>query len=142
MGSERPEVVDVDLVVLAVDVTGALAHQRPPDQDGLSEALQTDEKASVAALREVFADPLLAGELPADSELSELAASAPDVSAAMVKLFRAYREQAARLSDLSALLARDGRATALSAARLPFDEVSEAMAARPNHFAALEEEAE
>jgi predicted transcriptional regulator len=106
------------------------------------EALQADEKASVAALREVFADPLLADELPGDAELMELAASAPNVATAIVKLFRAYKEQAGRLSDLSALLAREGRATAISAARLPFDEVSETLAARPNHFASLEEEAE
>ena len=106
------------------------------------EALQADEKASVAALREVFADPLLTDELPGDAELAELVAGAPDVSAAIVKLFRAYREQGGRLSDLSALLAKEGRATALSSARLPFDEVSEVLAARPNHFASLEEEAE
>jgi len=106
------------------------------------EELQVDEKASVAGLREVFADPLLAGELPGDTELAELAASAPNVATAIMKLFRAYREQAGRLSDLSALLVRDGRATAISSARLPFDEVSETLAARPNHFASLEEEAE
>ena len=104
--------------------------------------LQADEKASVAALREMFADPLLAGELPGDAELAELTASAPNVSAAILKLFRAYKEQAGRLSDLSALLAREGKETALSSARLPFDEVSETLAARPNHFATLEEEAE
>jgi predicted transcriptional regulator/transcriptional regulator with XRE-family HTH domain len=106
------------------------------------EAFQADEKASVAALREMFADPLLDGELPGDTELAEMAVSAPNVAAAILKLYRAYREQAGRLSDLSALLARDGRETALSAARLPFDEVSETLAARPNHFASLEEEAE
>ena len=60
----------------------------------------------------------------------------------MIKLFRAYREQAERLSDLSELLAREGRATALSGARLPIDEVHEVFERRPNHFPAIEEEAE
>jgi predicted transcriptional regulator/transcriptional regulator with XRE-family HTH domain len=106
------------------------------------EELQADEQASLTALREVFADPLLVGELPGDAELAELVAGAPNVATAILKLFRAYREQAGRLSDLSALLARDGKATTLSSARLPFDEVSETMAARPNHFVALEEESE
>ncbi|MGO4837608.1 ImmA/IrrE family metallo-endopeptidase, partial [Rhizobiaceae sp. 2RAB30] len=46
------------------------------------------------------------------------------------------------LSDLSELLAREGRATALSAARLPIDEVHEVFERRPNHFANIEEEAE
>src|SRR5690606_26171400 len=50
--------------------------------------------------------------------------------------------QAARLSDLSEMLAREGRATTISAARLPVDEVRENLERRPNHFASLEEEAE
>ena len=106
------------------------------------EELQGEAGGSMAALREVFADPLLAGELPGDQELIEIAQAAPNVSAGVIKLFRAYREQAERLSDLSAMLAREGRATALSSARLPIDEVREVFERRPNHFAAIEEEAE
>jgi predicted transcriptional regulator/DNA-binding XRE family transcriptional regulator len=106
------------------------------------EELQGEARGSIAALREVFADPLLAGELPGDQELIEVAEAAPNAAAAMIKLFRAYREQAERLSDLSELLAREGRATALLGARLPFDEVREVLERRSNHFPALEEEAE
>ena len=104
--------------------------------------LQGEAKGSIAALKEVFGDPLLAGELPGDQELIDLAETAPNASAAMVKLFRAYREQAERLSDLNQLLAKEGRATALSGTRLPADEVHEVFERRPNHFASLEEEAE
>src|SRR5690606_21660354 len=106
------------------------------------EELQGEGRGSVAALKEVFADPLLAGELPGDQELIEVAEAAPNAAAAMIKLFRAYREQADRLSDLNQMLAREGRATALSGARLPADEVREAFERRPNHFASIEEEAE
>lgn len=106
------------------------------------EELQGEAGGSIAALKEVFADPLLAGELPGDQEMLELAESAPNAAAAMVKLFRAYREQAARLSDLTDMLAREGRATALSSARLPIDEVHEIFERRANHFAAIEEEVE
>ncbi len=106
------------------------------------EELHGEAGGSIAALREVFADPLLAGELPGDQELVEVAEAAPNAAAAMVKLFRAYREQAERLSDLSELLAREGRTTALSAARLPIDEVHEIFERRPNHFANIEAEAE
>ncbi|MEP9396906.1 XRE family transcriptional regulator [Mesorhizobium sp. KR2-14] len=106
------------------------------------EELQGEARGSIAALREVFSDPLLAGELPGDQELIELSEGAPNAAAAVIKLFRAYREQAERLSDLSELLAREGRATALSGARLPVDEVREVFERGPNHFAALEEEAE
>ena len=106
------------------------------------EDLQVEAAGSIAALREVFSDPLLAGELPGDQELVEIADAAPNASAAVIKLYRAYREQAERLSDLSELLAREGRATTLSSARLPIDEVRETFERRPNHFASLEEEAE
>ncbi|MEX0404523.1 XRE family transcriptional regulator [Aquibium sp. LZ166] len=104
------------------------------------EELQAQSGGSIATLKEVFADPLLAGELPGDQELIEIAEAAPNASAAMVKLFRAYREQAERLSDLTELLAREGRATALSGARLPIDEVRETFERRANHFPGIEEE--
>jgi predicted transcriptional regulator/transcriptional regulator with XRE-family HTH domain len=107
-----------------------------------AEDLQAEAGASIAALKEIFADPLLAGELPGDQELVEVAEAAPNAAAGIVKLYRAYREQAARLSDLSELLAREGKATVLSATRLPIDEVREAFDRRPNHFAAIEDEAE
>ena len=84
----------------------------------------------------------MSGALPGDQELVEIAEAAPNAAAAVIKLFRAYREQAERLSDLTELLAREGRTTALSGARLPIDEVHEVFERRPNHFAALEEEAE
>ena len=39
--------------------------------------LQGEARGSVAALKEVFTDPLLVGELPGDQELIELAEAAP-----------------------------------------------------------------
>jgi len=105
------------------------------------EELQGDARGSLTALREVFSDPLLSGELPGDQEMIEIAEAAPNASAAVVKLYRAYREQAERLSDLNALLASEGRA-ALSGARLPIDETREIFERRANHFSSLEEEAE
>ena len=52
----------------------------------------------------------------------EVAEAAPNAAMGIVKLYRAYSEQAKRLSDLSDLLAREGHQTTLSAARLPIDE--------------------
>ena len=106
------------------------------------EDLQGEAGGSVADLREVFADPLLSAELPGPEELIEVAEAAPNAAAAMVKLYRAYREGQERLTDLSALLSKDGRTTATSGARLPLDEVQEVLASRANHFAQIEEEAE
>lgn len=107
------------------------------------ESLQGDAGGGLlAGLREIFADPLLAGELPGEQELVEIAEAAPNAAAAMMRLYRAYRERGERLTELAALLAQDGRQPALIAARLPVDEVRDALAARPNHFASIEEEAE
>lgn len=104
--------------------------------------LQAETHGSVTALKEVFSDPLLVAELPGDQELVEFSEAAPNAAAAMQKLFRAYREQAARLSDLNALLAGEGRAAALSGARLPLDELRDTFERRPWHFPALEDAVE
>ncbi|MCZ4090261.1 helix-turn-helix domain-containing protein [Sinorhizobium psoraleae] len=101
--------------------------------------LQGETGSGLAQLREVFADPLLAGELPGDQELIEITEAAPNASGGIVKLYRAYREQASRLKDLADLLAGQGHMAALSDTRLPIDEVREAFEARPNHFARIEE---
>lgn len=106
------------------------------------EELQAEGRGAIAALKEAFSDPLLSGELPGDQELIDVAETAPNAAAAVIKLYRAYREQAERLTDLSDLLAREGKATSLSSARMPVDEVRETLERRPNHFAAIEEEGE
>ena len=103
--------------------------------------LQGETGGTVKDLREVFADPLLAAELPGPEELIEVAEAAPNAAGAMVKLYRAYRESQARLSDLSTLMSKDGR-PALTGARLPLEEVQEALAGRPNFFENIEGEAE
>jgi predicted transcriptional regulator/transcriptional regulator with XRE-family HTH domain len=106
------------------------------------EALQGETGSAAGELREVFSDPLLAGEIPGGEELIEVAEAAPNVALGLTKLYRAYKEQAARLTDLAGFLAQSGHETVLSAAKLPMDEVREALAARPNHFAAIDDAAE
>ncbi|CAN7202688.1 helix-turn-helix domain-containing protein [Pararhizobium sp. LjRoot238] len=104
--------------------------------------LQGEASGSVAQLREMFADPLLAGELPGDQELIEVAEAAPNVATGILKLYRAYREQSSRLKDLSGLLSGQGHMAALSDARLPMDEVRELFENRPHYFARIDEAAE
>lgn len=104
--------------------------------------LQGESAGSARQLREVFADPLLAGELPGEHELIELADAAPNVASGIAKLYRAYREQAARLTDLAELLAREGHATALPATLLPMDEVRGKLEGRPNYFDRIDMAAE
>ncbi len=104
--------------------------------------LQGENTGTASALKEVFSDPLLIGELPGDQELLEVADAAPNAASGVIKLFRAYREAQSRLSDLSELLAQEGRTTEMSGTRLPVDEVREAFESRPNHYAAIESVAE
>jgi XRE family transcriptional regulator, fatty acid utilization regulator len=106
------------------------------------EELQGAQGGSLSQLKEVFTDPLLAGEIPGEQELVEVAEAAPNAAAGIVKLYRAFKEQAARLSDLSEVLAREGHETLLSGARLPMDEVREKLEQRPNFFARIEDAAE
>jgi hypothetical protein len=104
--------------------------------------LQGEAGGSASQLREVFADPLLAGEVPGDQELIEIAEAAPNAANGIIKLYRAYREQAARLSDLAELLAREGHETSISSAKLPIDEVREKLQSRPNFHERIEDAAE
>jgi predicted transcriptional regulator/DNA-binding XRE family transcriptional regulator len=106
------------------------------------EELRGENGGMASALKEVFADPLLSGEIPGNEELIEVMEAAPNAAQGMIKLYRAYREQAARLSDLAALLAQAGHDTSIAAARLPMDEVREILAARPNFHAAIDAAAE
>ncbi|MEL6736001.1 MAG: short-chain fatty acyl-CoA regulator family protein [Pseudomonadota bacterium] len=118
------------------------------------EQLQPAESGSaIAALREVFSDPLLSSELPGNTELLELADSAPNAAQAMVKLHRAYREQQQRLSDLMALVGQGGHlgvsqqgdAGGLAASisqPMPTDQVRGLFEDRPWCFPGLERAAE
>ena len=105
------------------------------------EELHGEGSTSLASLREVFADPLLSGELPGEHELVDLAESTPNAATALVKLYRAYREQAERLSDLSEVMAANPGSGTIAAPRLPANEVRDVLETRPFHFASLEEEA-
>jgi len=106
------------------------------------DALQGEGGGLVSQLREIFADPLLSGEIPGDQEIIEVAEAAPNAALGLMKLYRAYREQAARLSDLADLLAREGHETSIAGTRLPIDEVRETLERRPNFFTRIEDAAE
>jgi predicted transcriptional regulator/transcriptional regulator with XRE-family HTH domain len=106
------------------------------------EELQGESGSTAGELRQVFSDPLLSGEIPAGEELADVVELAPNAAQGMVKLYRAYREQAERLSDLAGLLAQAGHDPALSGTRLPMDEVRDRLEGRPNYFADIDEAAE
>ncbi len=101
-----------------------------------------DSEETVEALKEVFADPLLTGEIASPTELSEFAETAPNAARAMTRLFEAYRELLERLSDLSHSLAKTGETTGETSARLPTAQVAAYFEEAGPYFAALEAEAE
>ncbi|WP_313760217.1 helix-turn-helix domain-containing protein, partial [Rhizobium sp.] len=103
--------------------------------------LRAESGGSLTQLKEIFADPLLSGELPGDQELVEVAEAAPNAASGVIKLYRAYREQAVRLSDLTLLSAGEGQVP-LSGARLPADEVRDVLERRSAYFPRIETAAE
>lgn len=108
----------------------------------IEELQPSGEAGSVAALKEVFADPLLSGELPGDTELVEISDGAPNAAIAVVKLYRAYREQQSRLSDLSRLMGEAGHTVQTPAQELPVDTVRNRLEAAPWCFPSLERAAD
>ena len=92
----------------------------------------------ISRLREVFSDPLLSGELPDNSELVEMSDGAPNASAAIIKLYRAYRESLDRLSGLSRMMAKEGGKAVSGTARLPIDEMREAFEHTSPYFPSIE----
>ncbi len=106
-----------------------------------------DSEEAVEALKEVFADPLLTGELASSTELAEFAEAAPNAARGMARLFEAYRESLERLSDLSHSLAKAGEAggddpTGETSARLPLQRVTGYFEEAGPFFPAIEAEAE
>ncbi|MCM2502086.1 short-chain fatty acyl-CoA regulator family protein [Aureimonas altamirensis] len=128
--NQRPLTVQILLrltEIYEVDLSGLQARE--------GDSLRADLKAA-------FADPLLAGELPGPQEMSDFADAAPNAAAGMAKLYRAYKEMEARLSDLSVLLAGQGKALDAAGSRLPMDAVREVLEDRPNYFAGIDGAAE
>ncbi len=107
----------------------------------LEELQGTGDENLMAQLKEAFSDPLLESEIPNRSELIEFTDATPNVANAMVKLYRAYRESLERLSGLSSMMAEEGNDVIKTAARLPIDEMRQAMEQRSPYIPALEQKA-
>ncbi len=100
------------------------------------------DKGAVEALKEVFADPLLAGEIASPSELTDFVQSAPNAARGTTRLFEAYREALERLSDLSHTLASGGGSTGEVGTRLAAGRVAAYFDAAGPYFPTIETEAD
>jgi predicted transcriptional regulator/DNA-binding XRE family transcriptional regulator len=101
-----------------------------------------DRAATVERLKEIFSDPLLAGEIASPSELLELAEAAPNAARGVARLHEAYREALERLSDLSQAMATEGEPPPEAAARLPYGQALAYFEEAGPWFPELEAEAE
>ena len=98
------------------------------------------EAQALAALQEVFSDPLFEGADISRHELAELAATSPDASQAVLTLYHAYRESATNVAELSERLTVRGAGE--ETFRFPAEQVREFLQDHDNHFPALEAAAE
>ena len=92
------------------------------------------ERQLEVALREAFADPLLAADAVPEAEIAELAAAAPNAARAVLALYRAWR--VAR-EDAGGIALPSGRRVLL-----PNEEARDLFDDRGNHFPTLEAAAE
>jgi predicted transcriptional regulator/transcriptional regulator with XRE-family HTH domain len=120
---------------LTAKVLGGLAQTLQIDPRELRRAPADDLTAD---LGEAFADPLFANQPPATHELRDLALGAPQLSRAVLALYRAF--VAARDSAESlAMQIYDGQQIPQAApSRLPSEEVSDFIQRAGNHFPQLE----
>ncbi len=104
----------------------------------ISELTGGDQDSDMlVSLKEMVADPLLAGEIPVASELTDAAQVAPNLVGAALKLFRAYREILKRLADLSQEIAVSGAVSSM-VAESPFETVRRWLLEQAPYFPVLE----
>jgi XRE family transcriptional regulator, fatty acid utilization regulator len=116
----------------------------------LAEAFDVDIKSfagdgeaqTLAGLKEVMGDPLFEGQRIGLQELKDLANASPEIGQAMVTLYQAYRESAARAIGFAEQLAGRDHATEAPGLRFPVEDVRDFLHARHNHFPELETAAE
>ena len=104
---QRPLTVQVLLRLSSVYGIGAA------DLSGVESAAILDR------LKEVFADPLLAGEVASTAELAEMAEAAPNAALGVARLHQAWIEALQRLSDLTHRMAQGGEEPRLHSQRAP-----------------------
>ncbi len=108
----------------------------------VTEISREEGQGAFEALKEVFSDPLLAGEIASPAELHDMAETAPNAARGVTRLHQAWREALMRLADLSHRMAESGKAPPETAARLPFDRAVSYFEQSGPHYPELEAAAE
>lgn len=100
------------------------------------------DAAALAALKEVFADPIFSTTNLSDQELQDLVATSPTAANAVAMLYRAYRDIQTSASGLAERITGDGEAALTTGARFPVEEVRDLFHDRNNHFPELDDAGE
>lgn len=101
-----------------------------------------EELHALAALSELFRDPLFEGYDISRQELQDLAQASPDAAQAMLRLYQAYREASSTVTELTQRLATHDQHPASDTRRFPAEDLRDVLRANNNHFPELEEAAE
>jgi predicted transcriptional regulator/DNA-binding XRE family transcriptional regulator len=103
---------------------------------------EDDEGQLVAALKEIFGDPVFADRAVGDREIRELLAASPRVARAVQDLYRAYRTAHEDAQTLAARMTDGDGLFGLETSRAPSEDVSAFIQSKMNHFPQLEDAAE
>lgn len=102
----------------------------------------SEDAQATLALREVFSDPFFRDYPVSRSELADAVAASPALVQALVRLYRAYREQVVNAAEVvDRLTDRDHRAGVVGG-QFPIEDVRDFLHAENNHFPGLEAAAE
>lgn len=101
-----------------------------------------DEARLVSELRETFGDPVFAERAIKDTDIRDLLANTPVVARAILDLYRQYRTCREEAQEVAARLSDGEKLFGSGDARLPSEEVSDAIQAASNYFPTVEGAAE
>lgn len=101
-----------------------------------------DEARALAAMKEVFSDPLFRDSALTDQDLRDVADANTAIADAVSTLYRTYREAVTSSSALAERLADRDTDEPAGAGGLPLEEVRDFINSRNNHFPELDDAAE
>jgi predicted transcriptional regulator/transcriptional regulator with XRE-family HTH domain len=105
-------------------------------------AAADDDARNAADLLEVFGDAMFDNHGLTNTDARELSASSPNVTRAILTLYRAYVEARASAETMAERLNDGQEMTGVGTARLPSEEVADMIQHHINHFPEIEEAAE
>lgn len=101
-----------------------------------------EEAATLAALKEVFSDPIFEDSGVGTQDISDVVASSSSLAQAVVRLYHAYRDTITRATEIAAHVTDHEFQAEPENVRFPIDETRDFLHMQQNHFPELETVAE